>query len=300
MKFTVRTKIEIPSSTNALALSRDGTQVAVTSFDQKLRAFETGALTLVKTVHLGTAFPHAACYSPDGRYVASGGKALTLFDTKTWKKTVTLKGHRHEIQSATFSPDGARVYTGSGNGYTPSDWTARAWDASTGAPLWKWKAEREVFAVAASPDGRWVAAADNQGAVTLLDAETGLPKWTTKTPAWVYRACFTPKSDALVVAGDDSALHVLSVADGAARALPMPSGTRAFALTPDGGTAVVAGTAYGKPVEITAVDLATGAASAAGPALGRLPQGAALSPDGATLYVLVNEPHELVVLDAQR
>ncbi len=297
MKFAQVARIEFGSSTNALALSRDGALVAVTSFDQKVRTYSTATMSLVKTTHLGTAFPHALCFSPDGRFVASGAKAIALFDTATWKKGVTLKGHRHEIQDATFSADGTRVYTGSGNGYTPSDWTARAWDAATGAQLWKWKSQREVYAVAASPDGRTVAAGDNQGVVTLLDADTGLPRWSTSVGAWVYCLRFTPDGASVIASGDAHQLAVLSAADGALRTIPMKSAARAFALTRDGATAIVGGTQYGEAVPLAAYDVATGKTLAKGPKVGRLPQGVELSPDDNRLYVLVNDPHELLVFE---
>jgi len=297
MKFALKTRVASDTSTNALALSPDGSMVAVTTFDQKCRVYRTDTLALVKSLHLGTAFPNALCFSPDGRFVAAGAKVITLFDTTTWKKGVSLKGHRHEIQDAAFSPDGTRVFTGSGNNYTPSDWTARAWDAATGAPLWKWKATTSVFAIAVSPDGKTVAAGDNRGTLTLLDAETGLPRASVSAGGWLYHAQFTPDGSAVVASGDADHLSVVSTADGSMRTLDMPTGARAFVLTPDGTTALVGGTAYGEHVELLAIDLATGDVRAEGPKVGRLPRGVAISPDGAKLYVLVNDPHELLVFD---
>lgn len=299
MKLSIRARVPVPSSMYSLALAPDGALVAVTSSDQKLRVFETAGLSLVKAVHLGTSFPHVLCFAPDGRAVAAGSKVIALYDTTTWKKTVALKGHRHEVQDAAFAPDGARVYTGSGNSFTPADWTVRAWDAATGAALWKWKATREVFAVAASPDGRWVAAGESSGAVSLLDAATGAPRWITPTGDWVYCLRYTPDSATVLATGDGHALTAFDVRSGSARVVPMASGARGFALTRDGATAIVGGTQYGTAVPLTAIDVATGAVRAEGPALGRLPQGVELSPDGATLYVLMNEPGELVVLDVQ-
>lgn len=297
MRFHIRTRIPQPSSTNALSASLDGRFVATTCFDQKLRVYDARSLALLKTLHLGTSFPHGVCFSPDGSLVGSGGKAITLFDTTTWKKGISLKGHRHEIQDATFSPDGTRVYTGSGNNYTPADWTVRAWDAATGAAGWKWKSSNVLYAVAVSPDGKTVAAGDSGGTVTLLDADTGLPRATTRVGGWVYCLRFTPDGASVIASGDASELAVIATADAATRSIPMDHGARAFALTADGTTALVGATRYGEPAPLVAVDLTTGTVRARGPAVGRLPQGVEISPDDARLYVLVNDPNELLVFD---
>lgn len=90
---------------------------------------------------------------------------------------------------------------------------------------------------------------------------------------------------------------MLSVADGALRAIPLESRARAFALTRDGATAIVGGTQYGEAVPLAAYDVATGRTLAKGPKVGRLPQGVELSPDDKRLYVLVYDPHETLVFD---
>lgn len=292
LKFTVHTKISIPSSVHGLALAPDGNQVAVTSFDKRLRAYETAGMSLIKAVPLGTPFPHSVCYSPDGRTVASGGKSLTLFDTKSWTKGASLKGHSHEIQASTFSPDGMRLYTASGNTVKPADWTARAWDAATGATLWKWKAQYTMSAVAASPDGKVIAVADALGAVTLLDAATGLPRWSMKLPEAIYCLRFTPDSATVLASGDMKQLVVFSVADGKSRTIMLDTEARWFALTSDGSAAIV-----GTNLGLTVVDVATGKVRVRGPSVGRKPRALELSPDSARLYLLASKPDELVVFD---
>ena len=297
MRFHIRLRVPQPESTNALTASRDGRFVATTNFDQKLRVYDARSLALLKTLHLGTSFPRAACFSPDGALVGSGGKAVALFDTTTWKKTQSLKGHRHELQAAAFSPDGARVYTGSGNHYTPADWSVRAWDRVSGAELWRWKGPTSVFAVAVSPDGATVAAGDRDGRVMLLDAATGAMRWQVRLASWIYCLRFTPSGDALVASGDAHSLAVLDPATGVHRELPLGAGARTFALTRDGATAIVGKTSYGDPQNVVAMDLATGATLWASEALGRLPQGLELSPNDDAIYVLMNDPHELVVFE---
>jgi WD40 repeat protein len=63
--------------------------------------------------------PHA--FSPDGRFLAVGA---SLWDLATVKHVGHLKGHRGEVQSLAFSPDGARLATGS------TDTTALVWRRS--------------------------------------------------------------------------------------------------------------------------------------------------------------------------
>ncbi len=292
MKFTVHSKISIPSSVNGLALAPDGAQVAVTSFDKRLRAYETADMSLIKAVSLGTPFPHSVCYSPNGRTVASGGKSLTLFDTGSWAKGVSLKGHSHEIRASTFSPDGTRLYTASGNTVNPPDYTTRAWDAATGAVLWKWKGKYTLSAVAASPDGKVVAVADALGTVTLLDAATGLPRWSMELPEAIYCLRFTPDSASVLASGDLKQLVVFAVADGTSRTIMLDTEARWFALTSDGAAAIV-----GTNLGLTVVDVATGKVRARGPSVGRKPRALELSPDGARLYLLASSPDELVVFD---
>jgi hypothetical protein len=59
----------------------------------------------------------------------------------------TLTGHRSNVLSATFSPDGARIVTAS------ADWTAKVWDAATGQLLTTLEGHDWVRSAAFSPDG---------------------------------------------------------------------------------------------------------------------------------------------------
>ena len=62
---------------------------------------------------------------------------------------MALKGHKKEVYSASFSPDGTRIVTASKDG------TARIWDAKTGQPIGRLKIEGHedpVHAAAFSPD----------------------------------------------------------------------------------------------------------------------------------------------------
>ena len=61
---------------------------------------------------------------------------------------LTLKGHTGAVMSASFSPDGSRIVTGS------DDRTAKVWDARTGAELLTLKGHTDAVSSASfSPDG---------------------------------------------------------------------------------------------------------------------------------------------------
>src|SRR5262249_41652878 len=124
-------------------------------------------------------------FSPDGRVIATGTGGpfahadgvpkVTLWDRRTGRRWLTLRGTERLIWSLAFSPDGTRLALG---GASPE---AEVRDAKTGAVLW---AKREpalpqAMSVAFSPDGRSLAVGFGEysgfGAhpVKLYDVATG-------------------------------------------------------------------------------------------------------------------------------
>src|SRR5262249_36091276 len=83
-----------------------------------------------------------------------------------------LKGHTGTVMSASFSPDGTRLITGSADG------TARVWDAKTGTPRLELDGIK-VGCAAFSPDGTWLVAGGEvgkPGEARVWDARTGRPQ----------------------------------------------------------------------------------------------------------------------------
>ncbi|MFZ4766554.1 MAG: protein kinase domain-containing protein, partial [Roseimicrobium sp.] len=113
----------------------------------------------------------AAMFSPDGkRVLAFGGKNVVLHDTsRPSAQPVTLL-HEAEVTCAAFSPDGAKLITGTEEG------EARLWQVADGArvglPL---KHRGSIRAVAFHPDGHLVATASDDGTARLWEARTGAP-----------------------------------------------------------------------------------------------------------------------------
>jgi len=111
-----------------LTFGPDGKTLAL-SADDGGALFDVPArkeLARYKRVTGGKANGHAV--SPDGKLWASALKSITIWDAATGKRVRTLKGHKHDVNALCFSPDGARLASGSGANGTPGDFTVRLWD----------------------------------------------------------------------------------------------------------------------------------------------------------------------------
>ena len=114
-----------------------------------------------------------AAFSPDGSQVATADdRAGLIWDAKTYRLLFTLP-HGAEVYQAAYTPDGARLVT-------VTDTVIRIWDAKDGTLVRALGAmptdskPPDYFALAISPDGRLVAAADSAGShVRVWDLTNG-------------------------------------------------------------------------------------------------------------------------------
>jgi WD40 repeat protein len=109
------------------AFSVDGARLATAARDGEARVwdFRGGALLQTFAGHGGAVT--AVDFSRSGRVVTSCADGRTrLWDASKSPVLATLRGHAGPATCCAFSPDGASVFTGSG------DATCAFWDAATG------------------------------------------------------------------------------------------------------------------------------------------------------------------------
>ena len=138
----------------------------------RLKNSQSGAILRTFSGHTSSTISGVG-FSPDRRYVVSGGNELV---TRLWNRTnaqqqvLTLAGSAEGTATARFSPDGAQILTTFG----PPNYSARLWNAETGT------LEREFFghtsglsAAVFSSNGQRIATGSQDGTARLWDAATG-------------------------------------------------------------------------------------------------------------------------------
>jgi WD40 repeat protein len=147
-------------------------------------------------------------FSPDGRRLATGGfdRAVRLYDLPRGRLAHAVKDHGQAVVGLAYSRDGRWIASGS------DDSTLRLRRASDGATVRVLANGNHAYAVAFSPNGKWLASAGRarSGPGTLWHQLTG------------WGAAATP-------------VRIWRVADGALVArLPRREDTSSVAFSPDG------------------------------------------------------------------
>jgi WD40 repeat protein len=164
------------------------------------------------------------------------GRAF-LWEAASGAPRATLAGHDRgwAVITAAFSPDGTLVATGS------LDWTARIWDARTGALRTTLTCEESVYSVAFSPEGALLAAVCGDRATWIWDLAAGAAR-TVIRPAdadWVSSAAFLPGGRYLATVSSTGTARIWDTSAGPVTTAPAVTlvalaGDGYAALLPDG------------------------------------------------------------------
>ena len=110
-----------------------------------------------------------AAFSPDGRAIvtAARDRVARVWDAATGQALTPPLRHGQMVARARFSADGRLLMT------TAEDKTVRIWELAPREPFQPLAPPADTTATTLSPDGRWRAVVDQEGAVRVSDAVTG-------------------------------------------------------------------------------------------------------------------------------
>ena len=246
-----------------VALSPDGTQVALGSWEQPLavvKDVETGDVVVELDVQSDDPIFNVA-WSPNGRRIATGSfeGVLTILDAATGQRRGVGLGHTASITGLAWSPDESSVATGS------TDGTARVWDTSSDlvAEIYRFGARdlsNGVPGVAFTPDGERLVVSDWLITATKiydLRPEAASELGGFRVPPGSFTLAFTTDGEGVIAGADNSALAIRDTSSGdVVREIGPGSRSPGFLSSPDGRFAALAtDTEDGFPVRI--VDMET-------------------------------------------
>jgi WD40 repeat protein len=204
---------------NSVAYSRDGSYVVTASDDKTVRVWD--AATAAPLLTVPTVGPVSfASYSPDGQRIvgivgpggfdpATRGPTIVVWDAHTGSQLARGSTHdRYAIGAllyggtATYSPDGSRILTGS------IDKTARVWDAETLLQLAVLPHSDMVNTAFYSPDGMHIVTSTVDKNASVWDSTSATRIGVLQHRGPVNCAVFSPNGSRIATGSADSTVRI--------------------------------------------------------------------------------------------
>jgi WD40 repeat protein len=178
------------SGVHSVCFSPDGKRLASAGFREvKIWDLATGQVVLTLK-HKGSVT--SVCFNPEGTRLATASwdqdinpsEAVTKSYVKVWeaatgREVYSLGGHKGLVSCVSYSPDGRRLATGTGNIYANAGaglGEVKIWDAATGQETFTLNGHTgAVVSVQFGPDSARLASAGMDGKLTIWDAHKGQP-----------------------------------------------------------------------------------------------------------------------------
>ncbi len=146
-----------------VAFAPDGKRLAAISDDGVVKLWDAASGRELRTLRVN-GNGRVLAFSPDGKWLAGGERAITVWDAATGRVQLTLYLQRL-VYTACFSPDSRWLVT-------PTDVT-RVYEVATGKEVIRLKGHYGwIYAVAFTPDGKYLATAGRDQIVKLWDTQS--------------------------------------------------------------------------------------------------------------------------------
>jgi WD40 repeat protein/serine/threonine protein kinase len=186
-----------PGGVSSVAYSPDGKLLAIANRGLvDVWDFEKHSLAFQLRGHRD--FVYAVTFSPDGRWIASGGwdRSIRLWDRRSGQLVRTLLGHHGFIRGLAFRPDGKQLVSGS------EDKSVRLWEVESGRELASFHGHSGfVHCVAYSPDGMRAASGSMDTTIKIWPAAVPEPQVVFRNGSgWVGSTAFSPDGQRVATA----------------------------------------------------------------------------------------------------
>lgn len=158
---------------------------------------------------------HALAFSPNAQLIATGRRGeVELIHPVTRASVRKLGGIKGDVNALAFSPDGASIYAAGGEPGIAGD--IHRWRIADGSLVKEYPGHTDAcYALAVSPDGKWVTTGGYDQKIRLWDAETGAELKTIKGHnGAIYGLAFRPDGKVLASASADRTVKLWSIPNG--------------------------------------------------------------------------------------